>query len=227
MLLHRGRGTGRLHLYIVIAVLAVATYPHVALGSSDFLLYLYGATWCPYCRALSDFFSRNFPDNSYFCKIDLDEGCNNALRSLSSYLASKGAPSDVIGYIPLTLVVVRGKYVAAVVVGAVTDTDFWRSLAGQVPSERVPVMLGRDRVYEVALTYDEQAKLVSSYVRLPTAATATGTPLTTSPLHPPTATTEVKPQPSGLQLEPRVLVALALVLAGVALIAYSLVRRSR
>jgi hypothetical protein len=206
----------------VIAVLAVATYPHVALSSSDFLLYLYGATWCPYCRALSDFFSRNFPNNSYFCKIDLDEGCSSALRSLSSYLASKGAPSDVIGYIPLTLVVVRGKYVAAVVVGAVTDADFWRGLAGQAPSERVPVMLGRDRVYEVALTYDEQAKLVSSYVRLPTATT---TPLTTSPLHPPTVTTEVKPQPSGLQLEPRVLAALALVLAGAALIAYSLVRR--
>jgi len=56
----------------------------------------------------------------------------------------------------------------------------------------------------VRLPYGEQAQLVSSYLRLPTA---------------------TKPQPGGLQLEPQVLVALALVVAGLGLVAYSLLRR--
>ncbi len=174
------------------------------LSSGEFFLYLFGATWCPYCRALSEFFGKSFPGNSYFCKIDEDRSCREALNFLNSYLESKGVPENVTGYIPLTIVVVEGRYVAAIVIGAVTDAAFWRDLARAAPREEIPVMLGRDRVYKVQLTYEEQAQLVSNYVRLPEA----------------TAT-----KPGLHQLEPQVLVALALVVAGVALVAYSLVRR--
>jgi len=133
----------------------------------------------------------------------VDSSCRDALELLKGYLESKGVPENVTGYVPLTLVVVKGRYVAAIVVGAVTDAAFWKDLARAAPRERVPVMLGRERVYEVDLTYEEQAQLVSRYVHLPTA---------------------TKPQPSGLQLEPQLLVAIALVAAGLGLIAYSLVR---
>jgi len=118
------------------------------LSSSEFFLYLYGATWCPYCRALSEFFGKSFPGNSYFCKIDEDRSCREALSSLNSYLESKGVPKNVTGYIPLTVVIVEGRYVAAIVVGAVTDEEFWRGLARLAPRESVPVMLGREKVYE-------------------------------------------------------------------------------
>ncbi len=189
---------------MLAALAALAICAHTVLSSGEFFLYLYGATWCPHCRVLSDFFNKSFPGNSYFCKIDEDRSCKEALSSLNSYLESKGVPKNVTGYIPLTLVVVEGRYVAAIVIGAVTDTAFWRDLSRVAPREGIPIMLGRDRVYEVQLTYEEQAQLVSNYIRLP----------------------EATPTRSGLnQLEPQVLVALALVVAGVAVVAYSLVRR--
>ncbi|MEM2007518.1 MAG: thioredoxin family protein [Sulfolobales archaeon] len=191
---------------LISALIAVAVLlPAVTIGSSVYL-YLYGATWCPHCRSLDQFLTQAYPSSYYFCKIDLYENCKSNLDSIRSFFASKGVSSEYLGYIPQTYVIKDGKYLIAVVVGAVTDVQFWQNITARSPQEKV-VLIVPPKVYEIQVSFQEQQELVA----LVTKYTVTTTTL-----------------PSSQQIvEPQLIIPIAFIVTGVLVIAYSIFRRRK
>ncbi len=190
--------------WLALALLAVyLAHLWIAFGSSTFL-YLYGATWCPHCRDLDAFLSKRYTDSYLFCKIDLSEECRRAFDSLRGVLGTRVPPEyrEYLGSIPQTYVVRDGKYIVAIVVGAVTDERFWRNVTAMEPRERV-LLVVPPNVYEIPMSFSEQSDLVSKYILVNGAST----------------------RPSrGWELGPQILVPAALVAAGGALVAYAFIR---
>lgn len=150
---------GVLTARMVLVLLIVVMLPITASGSGVHL-YLYGATWCPACRALNEFLSREYPGSYYFCKIDVSEACLSDLNRIAGVLSSKGVPLKYLESIPQTYVVRDGRYLVAVVIGAVTDSQFWKNIIAREPQERVALVIPPD-VYEIPMAFQEQYELVA------------------------------------------------------------------
>ncbi len=193
-------------LWLTLALLATPVSSWITLGSSAYL-YLYGATWCPYCRALDEFFSKTYVDSYYYCKIDVSEECRRAFDSLMKIISARVPPEyrEYLGSIPQTYVVRDGRYLIAIVIGAVTDARFWRNVSSIEPRERVLLILP-PRAHEIPMSFAEQSDLVSKYVLVSRTAVQPGW---------------------GPVLSPQTLVPLALVAAGGALMAYAFARRRK
>lgn len=180
-------------------LLALTALSSFAVTTAGVYLYLYGATWCPYCRSLDNFFNQAYPGRYYFCKIDLYEDCKTNLKALNEYLVrSKGIPSEILGGIPQTLVIRDGRYLLAIVIGGITDSKFWDEITSMTPQERVLLIVPPNK-YEIPVTFNEQAEIVSKYAPVSTTSgTSTGTLL---------------------------VVPAVLAIIGIAVIAYALLRR--
>jgi len=114
--------------------------------------------------------------------------------------------SEYLGYIPQTYVIKDGKYLIAVVVGAVTDVQFWQNITARSPQEKV-VLIVPPKVYEIQVSFQEQQELVA----LVTKYTVTTTTL-----------------PSSQQIvEPQLIIPIAFIVTGVLVIAYSIFRRRK
>ncbi|MEM2077005.1 MAG: hypothetical protein QXV03_04950 [Sulfolobales archaeon] len=191
---------------LISALLVVAALLSAVAIGSDVHLYLYGATWCPHCRSLDQFLTQAYPGSYSFCKIDLYEVCKNNLDSIRSFFASKGVSSEYLGYIPQTYVTKDGKYLIAVVVGAVTDVQFWQNITARSPQEKV-VFIVPPNVYEIKMSFQEQQELVALITKYTVTTTA-----------PPSSQQIVKPQ---------LIIPITLIATGVLVIAYSIFRRRK
>jgi thiol-disulfide isomerase/thioredoxin len=189
---------------LAVSVLLLASVPVPTAGSGGDFFYIFGASTCPYCRALDQFFTQSYPGKSYFCKVDLDTKCSQNFNTVVSLLATKGVPREELGYVPMTLIVRDWKYVLAVVIGAVTNTKFWDNITSRVPQEKTLVYIPEQsalKAYEVTMSFDEQQNIVSRYL--------------------------VLPQGSSSPFSEYVLIPILLIGAGVAVIAYALLGRRR
>ncbi|MCS7099351.1 MAG: thioredoxin family protein [Sulfolobales archaeon] len=173
-------------------------------SSSGIYLYLYGATWCPACRTLDRFLSQSYAGIYYFCKIDVLDVCRTNFDSIRTLLVGKGILREHLASIPQTYVVRDGKYLLAIVVGAVTDSQFWKNLTSRTPRESVLLVIPPN-TYEVPMSFSEQYELLSRY--LLTAPRDTAAPVDA--------------------FSPQVVVPAVLVAAGAAVVVYAFVVRRR
>lgn len=153
-------------LTLALTVTAILALSEVFAGSSVYL-YLYGRTGCPACRALDEFLRQAYPGRYYFCKTDLSKVCENNHDQIVSTLVSKGVSSEHLMYIPQTYVVRNGRYLVAVVIGAIRDPQFWENITVREPQERVLVvaLVKQPSVYEIPMTYEEQRELIAVIAR--------------------------------------------------------------
>lgn len=160
-------------LAALVVLAAVLVAPAASAGDGVFL-YLYGATWCPYCRNLDQFLSNTYSGSYYFCKIDVSKECQSGLDAIRSFLVkSKGLSSDLLGYIPQTYVIKDGRYLIAIVVGGVTDPQFWKNITARPPQERV-LLVVPPNAYEVPMTFEEQRDLIARNLVVASATTQPG-----------------------------------------------------
>lgn len=89
-------------------------------------LAMFGATWCPYCKVLKEFLEANYPDTTCFMWVDTSVVASNAFTYLG-YLEAQSGFLQHAREIPQTVVLSNG-VTKAVVIGAVTDKEFWSRL---------------------------------------------------------------------------------------------------
>lgn len=189
---------------MALALLLLTLVPTPAMGDGGSFFYIFGVSTCPYCRALDQFFTQVYPGKSYFCKADLNDVCLQNFRTVLGILATKGIPQEELGGVPTTLVIKDWKYILAVVIGAVTDKNFWDNIVSTTPKEKIQVFVPEQstlKAYEVSISFDEQQNIVSRYLIIPQS--------TTSPF------------------SRDVLIPIILIGVGVAVIAYSLIGRRK
>ncbi|MCX8185017.1 MAG: thioredoxin family protein [Sulfolobales archaeon] len=190
---------------VLLTALVVTAVLPISISGSSIYLYLYGATWCPHCRTLDQFLSQTYSGSYHFCKVDVLESCRTSFNSVRSLLISKGVSQKHLEGIPQTYVVRDGRYLLAIVVGAVTDTQFWRNLTSRGPQERV-LLVVPPNAYEIPISFSEQYEIVSKYI-------AAATPKETA------TPTEIF---SSYTLVPIVLIA-----AGVSIVVYAFIKRRK
>lgn len=196
--------SGKSMVVTVLALLLIALVSTLAVGDGSSFFYIFGATTCPYCKALDQFFTQVYPGKSYFCKADLDNACLQNFRAVIGLLATKGVPQEELGGIPTTLVIKDWKYILAVVIGAITDKNFWNNITSRTPSEKIQVFIPEKsmlKAYEVSISFDEQQSIISRYLILP--------------------------QSSSSPFSERVLIPVLLIGVGVAVVAYALIGRRK
>jgi len=100
----------------VLALMVAAALLAFAGAEEDYGFYVFADSRCPHCRSLIEFFREQGYRYSA-CYVDLSAAC----RALfSDFLEAAGLP----GLVPVTVAVVDGD-VAAIVVGALRDAQFW------------------------------------------------------------------------------------------------------
>lgn len=95
-------------------------------NASEVKLTMFGATWCPYCKILKEFFEANYPNATCFMWIDANVVASNAFTYLG-YLEAQSGFLQHAREVPQTVVLING-VTKAVVIGAVTDKEFWNKL---------------------------------------------------------------------------------------------------
>ncbi len=119
--------------------------------------YEYGASWCPSCRSLHEFFSSKYPNQHFFCAIDVYKACDDGFTKFATEVTGSGS-------IPQTLVLVNRTHVLAVVIGAVTEEGFWASISCAQPSARVPVYYGTRLLGYLDLNTTDHSSFIEKYV---------------------------------------------------------------
>lgn len=174
---------------ILILLIAVLTILLLLLSShrvssddnsciNNTLFYMFGESTCPHCKSQYDFFSQNYQVNSYyFCIIDKYTDCyNKFLQFVSEELISNaGVNRREIG-VPLTIVIRKyGDYesIAAVVIGAIIDKNFWQMLACAQPSSNIPVYIGTRQAYWISVNVTNHRDLLEKYIAFPYSVTTT------------------------------------------------------
>ncbi|MEM1638929.1 MAG: hypothetical protein QXJ69_02475 [Desulfurococcaceae archaeon] len=136
------------------------------------LFYIFGESTCPYCKLQHDFFQQNYPASShYFCILDKYTDCYNKFRQfvLEELISKAGVNTQEIG-VPLTIVVKDyGEYksIVAVVIGAITDKNFWQQLACSQPGSNIPVYVGMRQAYWIATNTTDHSSLLEKYIVYP------------------------------------------------------------
>lgn len=89
-------------------------------------LITFGSTTCPHCRNLHEFFEKNFKNRYAFLWVD-DPNNAELFRRLAQIEQNGGLPLSYAYSVPQTVVVRYGEPIA-IVIGEITDTDFWQKL---------------------------------------------------------------------------------------------------
>ncbi|MEM0501105.1 MAG: hypothetical protein QXJ56_01740 [Ignisphaera sp.] len=89
-------------------------------------LIAFGATTCPFCRNLHEFFEKYFKDKCLFLWID-DPNNADLFRNLAKIEQNNGLPPSYAYSVPQTIVVKHGEPIA-IVIGGITDASFWQNL---------------------------------------------------------------------------------------------------
>lgn len=169
--------------YLILFGLVASIVLPATVSCESVYLYLYGATWCPHCKSLDQFFSRAYSDRHYFCKIDVDKNCQSKLNAVREYFTkNKGVSSEYLGYIPQTYVIRDGRYLIAIVVGGVTDPQFWSNITAMRPQDKVLLIIPPS-AYEIPMTFEEQYELIQKFTYMP----ATSSPPSQQPTFSPQA----------------------------------------
>lgn len=95
------------------------------------LYYVYGTHQCPHCRNQVAFFSKEYPNNYYFCDMATSYICQRLFVELIE-------ATHLEGVVP-TILVVKNNSVVAVVQGEDENRTFWDSLAKLNTSTTIPV----------------------------------------------------------------------------------------
>jgi len=148
---------------VITLVLLIILPQHNAVtarqGNSNFFLFEYGSSKCPHCVPLHEFFLQNYDDHHYFCDISTNKTC---LDYFNEFLNATGLP----GYIPQTLII-KGKYVVAIVIGEIRDKAFWDSLISRNATSKIPVYLGTEEKGYLPISLDDQSLFIKEYIPLP------------------------------------------------------------
>ena len=131
----------------------------VSFGSGAHL-YVFGASTGPYYRSLEKLFSEEYANRYYFCMLDKDYSCKIKKAEIVELLTSKYISNFYLKSIPQTFVVVDGKYVTAIVIGGITDPEFWENVTRREPGEFV-LIVSHPFTSEIYMTYEEQMKLIN------------------------------------------------------------------
>lgn len=110
---------------------------------SRYSLIVFGSKTCPYCRALHDFFDRNYKDKYYFFWIEDGSGAN-LLSRLVMIEVYHGVRENFARAVPQTLVLVNGSPVA-IVIGGITSAEFWNRLVSSSTTDVVTVYFEEER----------------------------------------------------------------------------------
>ncbi|MEM1560335.1 MAG: hypothetical protein QXK24_01020 [Ignisphaera sp.] len=89
-------------------------------------LIAFGATTCPFCRNLHEFFEKYFKDKCLFLWID-DPNNADLFRNLAKIEQNNGLSPSYAYSVPQTIVVKHGEPIA-IVIGGITDASFWQNL---------------------------------------------------------------------------------------------------
>jgi len=136
---------------------------NTCLSSNNIVFYAYGETTCPHCKKLHDFFDTTFKHNYVFCYIDKYSECyNNLGKFILDIVKLPGAQSvqSVLGYIPQTYILKNNTYLLGIVIGAVTDENFWLNLTCREPTSEIPVYEGTTQVGIIEANTTLQSELV-------------------------------------------------------------------
>lgn len=106
----------------------------------ELVFYCFIREGCPYCAQQLRFFDTVYPESYMKCDIILDEGC---LENLIFFL-NESKLINVVSGVPLTLVFKNG-YLVAVIEGLNDDADFWNKVTSADPTDKVPLLTGRDK----------------------------------------------------------------------------------
>ncbi|MEM0004309.1 MAG: hypothetical protein QXE10_04035 [Desulfurococcaceae archaeon] len=164
-------------LILIISVVFLTALTTVVRGEDNsclngVLFYIFGESTCPYCKLQHDFFQQNYPASvHYFCIIDKYGDCyNKFIQFVRDELISKAnMDTSKIG-VPLTIVVKNyggNKSIVAVVIGAITDKNFWLQLACSQPGENIPVYLMTQQAYFIPVNQTTNGELVNEYIVFP------------------------------------------------------------
>lgn len=107
-------------------------------------LITFGSKSCPHCRALHDFFSNNYKDRYYFFWIE-DSNGRDLFYKLYVIEVNHGLSESYAKAVPQTLVFVNGTPVA-VVIGEVTNAEFWSKFLSSNTTDVVVVYFGEVRL---------------------------------------------------------------------------------
>lgn len=84
---------------------------------------MFGATYCPHCKAMDAFFSENYPGMYRVLWVDVDQNA----QAIFTRLAIAEICSDVVDVASSVpqIVVLRNSTISSIVVGKITNRTFW------------------------------------------------------------------------------------------------------
>ncbi|PUA32555.1 MAG: hypothetical protein B7O98_07875 [Zestosphaera tikiterensis] len=176
-------------------------------------LITFGSQSCPHCRALHDFFSKNYVGMYTFFWVE-DKVGSELFAYLAGVEVSYGLSTNYAYAVPQTLVLSEGRAVA-IVIGEVTNVDFWNGLLNLKPNTSIPIYLGNNRL--VSIPQEGLTQLITNINYTLKTSAITSTPATTQ------ATTSSNANASGANLTGVAVVAAGVVLA----VAYFIVKRRK
>lgn len=154
-----------LMLFIALLQIPIISGEKNSNCESEALYYMLGATWCPHCRALHEFFEKNLRDKYYVCYIDQDERCKDAFIALWNELLAKIGEGRF--SVPTTIVIRENRTITAVVVGEVRDIEFWTRLACVNESKDIAYYLGGRQVGLIEVNTTDHSEIISKYLIIP------------------------------------------------------------
>ncbi len=174
-------------------------------------LVAFGSQSCPHCRALHNFFSKNYVGIYTFFWVE-DRVSSELFAYLARVEISYGLSNNYAYAVPQTLVLSEGKAVA-IVIGEVTNASFWNHLLNSKANATVPIYLGSSEVV-MSIPQESLTQLITNiYSMLKTSPTTISTQSG--------ASTSI-PNTSGVNLN---LLGVIIIAVGVALaVAYFIVR---
>lgn len=96
--------------------------------SSSKRIIQFGATWCPHCNRMHQFFEQYYGDKVIFIWVDEDKDGSALFNRLVDLEVAAGVDYNYAGGVPHILVLDRNGNVQAIVIGEAVDKSFWDGL---------------------------------------------------------------------------------------------------
>jgi len=156
-------------LALVVSALLALPLAASAGAGEGYMFYVFADSRCPHCKSLIEFFREQGFRHSV-CFADLSAACN---ALFADFLGATGLP----GLVPATVAVADGR-VAAIVVGALRDAQFWEmAKTGRGEGGDIPVYMpaGAGAVKAGSVPASREEAVASILSRFPEVSGAGGT----------------------------------------------------
>lgn len=88
----------------------------------------FGATWCPHCNKMHQFFEQYYGDKVLFIWVDKDEGGSALFSRLADAEVAAGVDYNYAYGVPHILVLSNDGRIRSIVIGEAVDKSFWDGL---------------------------------------------------------------------------------------------------